>query len=153
MSPKISTYLYAIVAGPYQYYESIEEGMPPMRIYARKTLYNFINHKEMFKIPQIGIKFYNDLFGMVYPFNKYDQVFVPEHNHGAMENVGCVTYNESYIVRKSAPPPLTLKFTNTILHELSHMWFGNLVTMKWWNDVWLNESFATYMSYLVISNS
>lgn len=98
-SAKISTYIYAIVAGPYDYFEKIEEGLPPMRLYARKSLKQEINHEEMFLVTSVGMKFYNDLFGKPYPFNKYDQVFVPEHNYGAMENVGCVTYNETYLFK------------------------------------------------------
>jgi aminopeptidase N len=98
-SARVSTYLYAIVAGPYDYHESIVEGLPPMRIYARATLKEDVNHKEMFLVTQCGIRFYTELFGKAYPFGKYDQVFVPEHNAGAMENVGCVTYNEQYMYR------------------------------------------------------
>ena len=98
--------------------------------------------------------FYFDLFGHGYPFNKYDQVFVPEHNYGAMENVGCVTYNELYLMRGQTPSlAKRIRFSITNLHELAHMWFGNLVTMKWWDDLWLNESFATYMSFLAMVGS
>lgn len=94
------------------------------------------------------------MFGKPYPFGKYDQVFVAEHNFGAMENVGCVTYNEAYLYRGEViSPAKRLSFSNTNMHELSHMWFGNLVTMKWWNDIWLNESFATYISYLAMSKA
>jgi aminopeptidase N len=91
--------LYVIVAGPYGYFESNVEGMPPMRIYARKSVMSDVAHEEMFLATQTGIKFYTDLFGCPYPFNKYDQVFCAEFNAGAMENVGCVTYNEAYLYR------------------------------------------------------
>lgn len=125
-----------------------------MRIYARKSLKNDVNDKEMFLVTQVGIRYYNELFGREYPFGKYDQVFVPEHNFGAMENVGCVTYNENYLYRGQNPSlAKRLRFSITNLHELAHMWFGNLVTMKWWDDLWLNESFATYMSFLSMAGS
>lgn len=98
-TPRISTYLFALVAGPFDFFESIEDGHPPMRIYARASLKKEIKHEEMFKVTKIGIKFYEELFGRKYPFGKYDQVFVPEHAYGAMENVGCVTYNEAYLYK------------------------------------------------------
>ena len=156
-SPAIASYLFAIVAGPYGYAESNVEGMPPMRIYARQSLMADVaadTANEMFKVTQAGIKYYQNLFGKKYSFPKYDQIFVPEFQSGAMENVGCVTFKEDYLARgqqKTLNKRMTLGIT--ALHELAHHWFGNLVTMKWWDDLWLNESFATYVSYLAMDNS
>jgi len=98
--------------------------------------------------------FFQSYFAFSYPFSKYDQVFIPEHGFGAMENAGCVTFSEGYLFRGETPThSMMLEFINTALHELAHSWFGNLVTMTWWDDLWLNESFATFMSFLAMSNS
>jgi aminopeptidase N len=98
------------------------------------------------------MKFYEKFFGYDYPFSKYDQIFCPEYNVGAMENVGCVTFNDLYVFREAVDVAKVTRFSNTITHELSHHWFGNLVTMKWWNDLWLNESFADFISHFALSN-
>jgi len=102
-SAKISTYLYALFAGAFGFFENNKEGLPRMRIYARKTLMDEVSHEDMFHCTQVGIKYYTEMFGKGYPFTKYDQVFVPEHNAGAMENVGCVTYNETFLYKGTKP--------------------------------------------------
>jgi len=147
--------LYAIVAGPYamvEYKNSPNDGVVPMRVYARESLIKYVNHEDIFKTTAHGMKFYKDLFGKQYAFNKYDQIFVPELNYGGMENVACITFAEKLLHRDEAIT-INKKMDQmlVVLHELAHQWFGNLVTMKWWNDLWLNESFATYMSYMALS--
>jgi aminopeptidase N len=149
---KISTYLAAIIAGNYKgffdKYRDIDLG-----IYARRSLLKYIDYEYLFKLTKNGFSFYENKLQTPYPFDKYDQVFVPGFNAGGMENVGCVTYNEAYIFRTEVTNARKFARADTFLHEMSHMWFGDLVTMKWWNDLWLNESLATYMSPLALENT
>jgi aminopeptidase N len=107
-----------------------------MRVLGRKSFLKYVDTDEFFRVTMAGMDYYKDFFGKEYAFSKYDQVFVPEFNSGAMENVGCVTFNEGYIYRgKVVPRSKIEELAITVLHELAHMWFGNLVTMKWWDDM------------------
>jgi aminopeptidase N len=149
-----STYLTALVCGPYVVRRR-QHGSLDLGLYARRSMEKYLDDQapEILEITGQGMDFYAELFDQPYPFSKYDQVFVPEYNSGAMENVGCVTYNEAYLFRDLATDNEHLDRAETFLHELAHMWFGNLVTMRWWDDLWLNESFATYISYLAMTEA
>jgi aminopeptidase N len=160
VSPKISVYLYSIVAGPYDLHEStnqqVKDYKVPMRFYCRKSLSKFLEpiKEDYFWVSKCGIDFYEELFSTEYPWGKLDQVWVPDYNMGAMENVGCVIYRDDYIQREEKQSEYTRQcIYNTFLHEISHMWFGNLVTMKWWDDLWLNESFANYVSFICLDEA
>jgi aminopeptidase N len=144
---RISTYLVALVAGPYAKVTDSHEGIP-LGLYCRASLAKFLDADELFRVTKQGFDFYHRVFDYPYPFDKYDQLFVPEFNAGAMENAGAVTFLEDYVFRSKATRAKYERRAETILHELGHMWFGDLVTMRWWDDLWLNESFATYISTL-----
>jgi aminopeptidase N len=149
-APRMSTYITALVAGPYA---SVHDsytgtyGTYPLGLYCRTSLAPFLDHEEIFTVTKQGFEFFEEQFGMGYPFSKYDQLFVPEFNAGAMENAGCVTILEDYIFRSRVTDAAYEQRANTILHELAHMWFGDLVTMTWWDDLWLNESFAEWAAH------
>ena len=145
----LSTYLIAICAGEFERisdtYDAGDGRTIELGLYARASLIPHMDSERIFRQTKEGFDFYHANFGRTYPFgDKYDQVFCPEYNMGAMEHVGCVTYRDEYIFT-SEPTPYRLERRNdTILHEMAHMWFGDLVTMQWWDDLWLNESFATW---------
>ncbi|MGA8046605.1 MAG: aminopeptidase N [Dermatophilaceae bacterium] len=148
-TPRISSYITALVAGPYDVVRDTvtsRRGEVPLGIFCRKSLAPYLDADNLFDVTKRGFAFFEEEFDCEYPFEKYDQIFTPEYNMGAMENAGCVTFNEVYVFRSKVPQALVERRALTVLHELAHMWFGNLVTMKWWNDLWLNESFAEWAS-------
>ncbi|MGW5738887.1 MULTISPECIES: aminopeptidase N [Streptomyces] len=149
----ISTYITAVVAGPYHYVtdsytRTFEDGTTleiPLGAMCRKGLARHFDADDVFLITKQGLDFFHDNFDYPYPFGKYDQAFVPEYNLGAMENPGLVTFREEFIFRGKVTQASYERRANVILHEMAHMWFGDLVTMRWWDDLWLKESFADFM--------
>jgi aminopeptidase N len=150
-TPKMSTYLVALIAGPYARWDDVyrdEHGEIPLGLFCRATLAEFMDPERLFTQTKQGFGFYHNNFGVPYAFGKYDQLFVPEFNAGAMENAGAVTFLEDYVFRSKVTRASYERRAETVLHEMAHMWFGDLVTMRWWDDLWLNESFATFASVL-----
>lgn len=148
-TPPISSYITALVAGPYDVVRDTatsRRGEVPLGIFCRRSLTPYLDADNLFDLTKKGFAFFEEEFDSTYPFEKYDQIFTPEYNMGAMENAGCVTINEIYVFRSKVTESLVERRALTVLHELAHMWFGNLVTMRWWNDLWLNESFAEWAS-------
>jgi len=155
-TPRMSTYLVALIAGPYARWHdeySDEHGTIELGIFCRATLADFMDAERLFTQTKQGFGFYHKNFGVPYAFGKYDQLFVPEFNAGAMENAGAVTFLEDYVFRSKVTRASYERRSETVLHEMAHMWFGDLVTMRWWDDLWLNESFATFASVLCQSEA
>ena len=148
----MSTYITAIVAGEYHSVNQEHRGIP-LGLYCRQSLAEYLDPDEIFEITRHGLDFFERRFGHRYPFGKYDQVYIPEFASGAMENVACVTHNERMIFRSKVTEADRMSRAETTLHEMAHMWFGDLVTPRWWDDMWLNESFAEYMGYLGVAEA
>ena len=146
-TPPMPAYITHVSAGPYHVAEDVHDGIP-LRIICRQSLAEYLDPDEIFEITRQGFDFFHAAFGVRYPFGKYDQLFVPEYKAGAMENAGAVTFLEDYIFRSRVTDAQHEERAETILHEMAHMWFGDLVTMRWWDDLWLNESFATWASLI-----
>jgi aminopeptidase N len=154
---RISSYITALIAGPYHVVRSeltSRDGrVIPLGIFARKSLAQYLDADYIFEKTRQGFTYFEDKFDYPYPFPKYDQLVVPEYNAGAMENAGAVTFTETYVFRSKVTDAIKERRVVTILHELAHMWFGDLVTMKWWNDLWLNESFAEWASTIATAEA
>ncbi|KQP71905.1 aminopeptidase N [Microbacterium sp. Leaf288] len=156
-TPRISSYITALIAGPYEAtfseLTSSSGRVIPLGVYGRKSLWQFLDADYIFDKTRQGFAYFEEKFDYAYPFAKYDQLFVPEFNAGAMENAGAVTFTETYVFRSKVTDAVKERRVVTILHELAHMWFGDLVTMKWWNDLWLNESFAEWASTIATAEA
>lgn len=158
---RISTYITSVLAGPYfKAEDSWSTVLPdgtvldiPLGAYCRSSLAAHFDPQNIFETTKQGLAYFHELFAFPYPFGKYDSAFVPEYNLGAMENPGLVTFTEAYVFRSKATEAQYEARANTILHEMAHMWFGDLVTMAWWDDLWLKESFADYMGALAVDNA
>jgi aminopeptidase N len=157
----MSTYITTVLAGPYfkvedRWQAALDDGTSldvPLALYCRASLADSFDADELFRLTKSGLDFFNRLFDYPYPWGKYDQAFVPEYNLGAMENPGLVTFTESYVFTSRATDAQYQARANTLLHEMAHMWFGDLVTMQWWDDLWLKESFADYMGTLGVDQA
>jgi aminopeptidase N len=149
---RMSPYVTALVAGPYHVVTDHHDGID-LGLYCRQSLKQYLDADNLFQVTKQGFDWYHAQFGYRYPFGKYDQLFVPEFAAGAMENAGCVTILEDYVFRSRPVAYMVERRAETLLHEMAHMWFGDLVTMRWWDDLWLNESFATFISFLCMTEA
>lgn len=158
---RMSTYITTVLAGPYfratdQWSKTLDDGTSlevPLALYCRASMQESFDAAGLFRLTKNGLDFFNDLFDYPYPWGKYDQAFVPEYNLGAMENPGLVTFTEKYVFTSRATDAQYQARANTLMHEMAHMWFGDLVTMTWWDDLWLKESFADYMGTLGVDKA
>ncbi|TSE15833.1 aminopeptidase N [Arthrobacter sp. KBS0703] len=157
----VSTYITTVLAGPYfkaadHWGKALDDGTRldvPLALYCRASMAASFDTAELFNLTKQGLDFFNGLFDFPYPWGKYDQAFVPEYNLGAMENPGLVTFTENYVFTSRAADSQYQGRANTLMHEMAHMWFGDLVTMQWWDDLWLKESFADYMGTLGVDRA
>ncbi|MFC0580982.1 aminopeptidase N [Micrococcoides hystricis] len=145
----MSSYITTLLAGPYAEFTD-SHGSIPLALYCRQSLRDRFDHERLFRWTKLGLDFFEEYFDYPYPWGKYDQAFVPEYNLGAMENPGLVTFNDRLVFEPGATHTEWESLATVLMHEMSHMWFGDLVTMRWWDDLWLKESFADYMGTLAV---